>query len=1141
MKKICAILLSVLMLVSLCVPAGAFELEAVETVKETTADPAEVTDAALTAVDPLLRPGLNTVNGKTVPEDFESWTKDNPAIVSSKGATARKIENSPADVNGHAADKCVVLERKNIAAETYPQYVVAARMEKGRTYALAFNLYGVLNTTDICAWIMSSDSRQVVANFGELFGKAIQGNSWYSFENKALSWNKDSGNVLLIQLKAPKNEASDYTWYLDDLFVMPYYKINYIGTDGTVLSTEQVLYDAEGNVLTAYTPKADNYPAGVIGWSTERGASAPMTEITLANEDINLYPVVEPDAYFTYESDIISGKSGTTFTVTAADAASWSVDVGTTEATYTTDGNTLTVTAQGYAGIVTVTATDTNAEEHTHTFRLFSGEKWKPGLNTITGTTEAFDFEGISQEDIFATVTEKEGTVLTGKIMNGAGNSSGKYEPHWFLTSNPRVSDVNSSLTAVYSNYRFCYMRPIAEYNPKIEKERPVNYQFDVLSSGTLYTLINGAAGANVYTDSLGSGSADTWKHENITVLVEGTKHATGGAAGGIAFISSGPKDGSPFNESITGKYCFMDNISYIPYYKVTYIALDGETVAATEYVLYDEHGELLTTYTPDLSKVDGAYGYSLTKDGPRVGSVKLENKDFTLYASDATELLFGSKAYPIESETFTVPTPADAGEVSENFRVWLDRSGNKYLPGDTLSGETLDALIGMSFTPYYQDVTKPAMGFAFEGKASGNFNVGNTVSNKFSYTEFMEDDGRSILHARAYKWNPTSLSTDSRVSIVAATPFDAFEYNIISYTYKINTLKDSNLKDITAPANVKIYYNNGKGNGIWCSSPTADGCPGEHVPANSYYVTVTDDYQTLEIDMGLEENNITGHGWTAGGKISELHVDTAKIRLSGVQDTYIDSLRVYRDGIFTVTYDTNAPEYYEDLVYGEVEPDTGRGVGTGYLLSDKKPVVEGHVFRGWALTADATPDQTITEVDLTGDLTVYAVWSETPAAPTTGKTVSIRSGADGVNGIRFSATVNARTKAALEEYGFIVALEDTVGDGELTFNTKNDTTGAPLYVTGTAYSKSKGIDCQYDVSPTGVTTFTAVCVGIPSTAHATRMVIRPYAVFTNNGLKTTFYGAAAKSSLAEAAKAVRDAGGEAYEANKEYIDGILG
>ena len=54
-------------------------------------------------------------------------------------------------------------------------------------------------------------------------------------------------------------------------------------------------------------------------------------------------------------------------------------------------------------------------------------------------------------------------------------------------------------------------------------------------------------------------------------------------------------------------------------------------------------------------------------------------------------------------------------------------------------------------------------------------------------------------------------------------------------------------------------------------------------------------------------------------------------------------------------------------------------------------------------------------------------------------------------------------------------------------------------------------------------------------------MVIRPYAVFTNNGLRVTAYGAAVKSSLAEAAKAVRDAGGEAYEANKAYIDGILG
>lgn len=202
---------------------------------------------------------------------------------------------------------------------------------------------------------------------------------------------------------------------------MPYYKITYLDTDGSILSVDQVLYDEEGNIVTSYVPASDNYPEGVIGWSAALNATEGMTSVELANDDVYLYPVLAPDTYFTYESDIINASTGNSFTVTAADAASWSVDVGTSDATYITDGNTLTVTSQGYAGIVTVTATDTQANEHTHVFRLFSGDKWKPGLNTITGTTEAFGFEGISQEDIFATVDEKSGEVLTGKIMNGAG------------------------------------------------------------------------------------------------------------------------------------------------------------------------------------------------------------------------------------------------------------------------------------------------------------------------------------------------------------------------------------------------------------------------------------------------------------------------------------------------------------------------------------------------------------------------------------------------------------------------------------------------------------------------------------------------------------------------------------------------
>lgn len=58
MKKLTALFLSVLMFVSLCVPAGAFGFETVETVTENSASPAESDNTALTS-DPLLKPGLN--------------------------------------------------------------------------------------------------------------------------------------------------------------------------------------------------------------------------------------------------------------------------------------------------------------------------------------------------------------------------------------------------------------------------------------------------------------------------------------------------------------------------------------------------------------------------------------------------------------------------------------------------------------------------------------------------------------------------------------------------------------------------------------------------------------------------------------------------------------------------------------------------------------------------------------------------------------------------------------------------------------------------------------------------------------------------------------------------------------------------
>lgn len=112
---------------------------------------------------------------------------------------------------------------------------------------------------------------------------------------------------------------------------------------------------------------------------------------------------------------------------------------------------------------------------------------------------------------------------------------------------------------------------------------------------------------------------------------------------------------------------------------------------------------------------------------------------------------------------------------------------------------------------------------------------------------------------------------------------------------------------------------------------------------------------------------------------------------------TYIDYIRVYRDGITTVTYDTNAAEY-EELGYTvqyDVPEETGRGLGSGYLLTGDKPVLEGFTFVGWALKPDATPADVVTSIDLTGDTTVYAVWTEDgKITPRTINKNSLRTGA---------------------------------------------------------------------------------------------------------------------------------------------------
>ena len=298
--------------------------------------------------------------------------------------------------------------------------------------------------------------------------------------------------------------------------------------------------------------------------------------------------------------------------------------------------------------------------------------------------------------------------------------------------------------------------------------------------------------------------------------------------------------------------------------------------------------------------------------------------------------------------------------------------------------------------------------------------------------------------------------------------------------------------------------------------------------------------YHTVELDMSLAEHQSPSRAWTGGvnGKLYGFAVDMNRVNYHA--DTYLDYFRVYRDGVFTVNYDTNAPLGYEDFVQAEVAPDTGRGGGTGYMLKGDRPEITGLTFRGWATKPNATVEDVVDSINLTGDTTVYAVWSDILVSPKIDKSnINIRSGADNVNGIRFSSSVTIRNQAMFEEYGFIIAREDILGSNELTFMFKKDDSNTPLYVYGAAYDKKHGLDFQYDVNGSNII-FTAVCTNIPAEHYATKLVARTYAKYAVNGNAFTVYGDSVVKSIKEVAQSIRDAGGTAYEDNKDYIDTIL-
>lgn len=647
---------------------------------------------------------------------------------------------------------------------------------------------------------------------------------------------------------------------------------------------------------------------------------------------------------------------------------------------------------------------------------------------------------------------------------------------------------------------------------------------------------------------------------------------------------------------TVDSRYMLVDPTNFNAiYFRFSNFGAGDHTTSRSVSLANNPPAELTWTklsLTPgDLTKMDKgirSFGYQMNMKVGKETTYYID--DLALYAYPQNSIMFKPSAYSTEVTmlreedlnaeglTYTFQTPEELGyTVSEDstFFGWMSSDGKQmYQPGDTVSYSELNH---QSFYPFVQSANDNAMGYAFGGELS----MTGADNQSIRYKEAIEDDGRDVLHIRTYKSFNKDLqggkwATDSRVGmkLAEADGYNGAEFPIITYTYKIENaykVPDEYVKDPSYDPETETfadaqpialdqtkfvfwYYKKSATSGnIWIANN------GENKLGNTYQNATADGkYHTLTLNMKNLASNSADPFLL--GKTYGFGLDPVS-EASWSADIYVDSIRAYRFGFTTVTYDTNAPDGAS--VVKEIAADTDRGLGKGYLLSDDRPEVEGYTFMGWALKPDAKASETVEAIDLTADTTVYAVWesAEKTASPVMTAASSVYLSTDKAkSGLRFRADVKGATVAYenLREYGFIVARQDML-DKYLSTLTHNfytsDDAKKPLYVEGKAFERDEEGNVVknyiYSTTEDGDVTFVARCVGLDitnKTQVTAALTARPYLRYTlGNGNAVTLYGSTHTASLYSVVKSIKDkadAGDEAaaadYKAHKDYIDSIL-
>jgi len=429
-------------------------------------------------------PGLNALTGTTEPETFDDMTSL-PSTVKNAVLDDSPISGDSGKVLRHYVGESITSEYATIGFAFNPA------LDRNRPYQISFKAYkwssdasvGVTNTE---LWIMKNGTAgwQIAQQIGSF---ASGKNSWYEHSYNVATFgsltNKNTGaidttDINTVYFEWHYDSLSSYNStekiYIDDVSIIPAYKVTYLDEDGTEL---KVTYESlTGSSFEPIVSVADANN-GIIGWSKANDGTVDES-IVLNNTDLTLYAVYDNNLNFNLKADkTLLIKSGDVASLTTnlwhrngvdGITVSYSVAEGASFVTLKDNGNgSATVTAKA-EGLATITCKASTGETEDicilcdyHTIDVEQAVQTVP---TIAASNWLYDHTG-------ATFDETEGAWAVRKRTDVLKPDGTTYYNNGFLSISASVDT---------STYKYLLFR--------VKADRSTSFQVRMNKGGTYYS-----------------------------------------------------------------------------------------------------------------------------------------------------------------------------------------------------------------------------------------------------------------------------------------------------------------------------------------------------------------------------------------------------------------------------------------------------------------------------------------------------------------------------------------------------------------------------------------------------------------------------------------------------------------------------